>query len=516
MIFILSAQRINESLKSDFGNLPISFLPIANRRLYKFQIDNIRKKFPLRRILITLPNDFDVLESETNWLKEKNIEIQKLKGVISFGHEISLLIQSFPVTFNNSIFYIGSSLTSYVPKSDDEMGLYETDLEPFLPIESYGLKKDTVWAGVFSISNISLFSECLTKESCDLFRAVKSYSFYQKMKYSFIHSYYSVSSARCYFQARSSFTTERAFNFLRIDNLVLKKFSKNQKKIRGEANWFKNAPYTIRKYLPQYLGDGIEDNQYYYSLEYLAAVPLNECFVFGQQTVVFWERIFNMLSFFLHEARILALQSGNAETNSQYLFIDKTYERLSAFIEQSGFNADMELEYNGKKIPSLKKIVDEVSSFFLTIEDISSFIHGDFCLSNILYDSRLHTIKLIDPRGVSDSSQEMQYGSQLYDLAKLAHSVIGLYDYIIAESYTLEVVENKFYFNICGIEQVEEIQCLFRKLNLIPQIPMASIEKILPLLFISMLPLHSDSYIRQQALLANALRLYVISYLNDH
>ena len=80
------------------------------------------------------------------------------------------------------------------------------------------------------------------------------------------------------------------------------------------------------------------------------------------------------------------------------------------------------LSFRGKKLPSV--------------------VHGDFCLSNIFYDFRAENIKLIDPRGLDTKNNFTIYGDQRYDLAKLMHSIIGLYDHILANLYRINFNKN--------------------------------------------------------------------------
>jgi hypothetical protein len=98
-----------------------------------------------------------------------------------------------------------------------------------------------------------------------------------------------------------------------------------------------------------------------------------------------------------------------------------------------------------------------------------------------------------------------------YDIAKLAHSIIGLYDFIIAGNYSIK--EDELYclsFKIYINSTVEQIQEYFKKMNFMNRtIYELSIYPIMIHLFLSMLPLHSDSPARQKAFLANALRLYL-------
>ena len=194
---------------------------------------------------------------------------------------------------------------------------------------------------------------------------------------------------------------------LKVDHTVLKKFSSNVDKIRAEAHWFDHTPLPLRKFTPQYLGDGIEDGGYFYSIEYLGAIPLNESFVYGRQTVVFWERVFMKISSFLDASRSTDAPACAEGSRNEALFVRKAHGRLDDFIRQTGFDADSELVLNGVRLPSLRQILADSSAHLMALGDIPAFVHGDLCLSNILYDSRMRAIKLIDPRGVNEDGQRM-------------------------------------------------------------------------------------------------------------
>ncbi len=66
-------------------------------------------------------------------------------------------------------------------------------------------------------------------------------------------------------------------------------------------------------------------------------------------------------------------------------------------------------------------------------------MHGDFCFSNITYDFAIIRIKTIDPRGLTPNNELTIYGDTQYDIAKLSHSVLGLYDWIIAGYYHVDI-----------------------------------------------------------------------------
>ena len=512
MIVILSAQYVAESLRAEFGDLPVSFVPLANRRLYAYQAEALRQAFPARPLVMTLPQGFRVAEAERTWMNEKGIDLVVLDEVECIGGELSEVLTKYCPKGQGVTFLLGGCLPMTVPRQSDMVGVFETDLEPALPVEAYGAELDLIWAGLFSVSQPEALAHCLKEESLDYYRAIKRYSFGRKVEHARIDRCYILTNAACYFHARTSFTSERAFNKLEIDHTILKKFSSNEEKIRAEAHWFEHTPPLLRRFMPQYLGDGVENDAYFYSIEYLGAIPLNEIFVYGRQTVVFWERVFRSISSFLAASRAADVLAYAEGSTSEALFVRKARGRLEDFIRQTGFDADAELVLNNVRLPPLRQILADSSAHLMTLRDVPGFVHGDLCLSNILYDSRMRTIKVIDPRGVDENGQRMMYGSQLYDVAKLAHSILGMYDHIVAGQYALSVDGQHFSFLIFGADDTEEIQCAFRRLSFAPSVCTAAIEKTLPLLFIAMLPLHADSANRQSALLANAIRLYADTF----
>ena len=65
-----------------------------------------------------------------------------------------------------------------------------------------------------------------------------------------------------------------------------------------------------------------------------------------------------------------------------------------------------------------------------------------------MYNSRLNNIKLIDPRGLNEKGEKTIFGDLSYEVAKLGHSIVGLYDLIIANKYSCSYEINKSSINI--------------------------------------------------------------------
>jgi len=102
------------------------------------------------------------------------------------------------------------------------------------------------------------------------------------------------------------------------------------------------------------------------------------------------------------------------------------------------------------------------------------------------------------------------YGDIRYDMAKIAHSVYGLYDFIISGIVRADMSQDyKIDFNPVLTSRISMVQDVFARLS-VGGVHLRSrqIQAITILLFLSMLPLHAEDERRQNTLLANAFRLY--------
>jgi len=139
-----------------------------------------------------------------------------------------------------------------------------------------------------------------------------------------------------------------------------------------------------------------------------------------------------------------------------------------------------------------------------------ALMHGDFCLSNILFDFRRGEIKLLDPRGEVATGKPSLFGDARYDRAKLYQSLAGGYDFIVAGCFELERQgDYELRLSVAETTGQREIEALYRDIICdgdVGQVAAAAAGAVL--LFLSMLTLHADNQERQWALLANAYRLY--------
>ena len=123
-----------------------------------------------------------------------------------------------------------------------------------------------------------------------------------------------------------------------------------------------------------------------------------------------------------------------------------------------------------------------------------------------MIDSNLSFIKVIDPRGKFGAFDI--YGDPRYELAKLLHSVDGKYDYIIKDLFDVEYDADN-----AGITySIKERKCDFNFYKVFIETfcdeiggDLKRIELIESLLFLSMIPLHNESFEQQLVMLATGL-----------
>ena len=172
---------------------------------------------------------------------------------------------------------------------------------------------------------------------------------------------------------------------------------------------------------------------------------------------------------------------------------------------KSGVHAESDFDWK----EDLNEIITDINQHISTKENLCEVMHGDFCFSNLLFDFRKHQIQMIDPRGSLDGVNFTINGFLSYDLAKLTHSVIGLYDFIVSDRFIINKDNDgisEIVFNLQ--KQTLNVQSEFLSILIEKGFNFKLIMTICIHLFISLIPLHSDSTNRQQGFYFNIFRLY--------
>jgi len=518
-VIITSAAYVSHEIAAEIGNLPPAFLPLHSRRLFEHQV----ALFPRRDhdVYLTVPEGFPLERVDAEKLRELEVTVVSVPTGLSLAESLLYVLTTTGLFLGSVRVLHGDTLMRSLPLDRDDMfssgraasyypwAEYQTDAAGVATFKE-GLwrpKESLVVAGYFAFSDAALLIRALATARGSFIRALNLYSASRGLRPEVTGDWYDFGHLQTYFASRARYPTARSFNQLRAGEHVITKRSVNADKLAGEAEWFGRLPGPLRRFTPQLLSSGRTDDGGHYELELLRLIPLGDLLVFGQLPQLVWSSIFDACDDWLTECRKYPAPAGHAEQARQ-LYLPKTLARLEDFARDTDFPIDRELVLGDRKLPGLRRIAELAAQAIPAITEAElCVIHGDFCFSNILYDHRAGAVKLIDPRGGVDL-----HGDPRYDVAKLHHSVIGLYDFLLAGRYWLDSPDPRHFSLAFPVEATHrDVQGLFAERMFStairgsdPAIQAASV-----LLFLAMLPLHDEDPARQRAFVANALRLFV-------
>ncbi|MFO6423878.1 capsular biosynthesis protein [Motilimonas sp. KMU-193] len=522
MFLIMSAAYISQELESEFGTIPPAFLPLGNKRLFQHQVQSAPSG---KRIYLTIPESYQLNPYDRAWLIQHQVTLLPIPDDISLG---ASLISALNLMGHNldqplSILF-GDTLIPNLPKGEDIIAVSEVensynwavithDENELLKTNEVRAELDStnVVSGYFKCSQPKQLIQCLIKAHWQFNGGMNLYHQRVGLTPIRVDNWLDFGHVNTYYRSKAKYTTQRAFNELTITPRWIEKSSNKSIKIQAEAHWFEHLPAMMRTFTPQYLGaitHHASQNQGY-RLEYLHHTALNELYVFSALPDMVWRRIINGCLHFVSECRQHLAPVAAPAAQLADLFSSKTTARLTQFCQSKGITLDQQWHFNNELTLSLAQLQQQSERYLPTTSGQHSLMHGDFCFSNILYDFRTNSIKTIDPRGLTPDETLTIYGDTRYDLAKLSHSIIGLYDWLIAGYFELDIDNAHIQFEVLQPKELKATQQYF----------MAQVEAQFALsrqalyamqiqLFLSMLPLHSDDPQRQAALMANAFRLY--------
>ena len=513
MLLITSGEYVETELFAEFGKIPPAFLPVGNKRLYTYQIGEFGRLHD--ELWLTVPDDFELDRADDDYLRQHRVKLFRTRPGIPLGVAVRDFIAGTASTGRLDILY-GDTLVA-----DDDLGgsdwlaLSHSDENYHWHHEKphHGQPGGT-WAGMFSFSDASRLQGELCRQT-DFIDAVGSYSTAMgSMEHKMVDTWMDFGHIHTYFDSKREITTQRHFNQLQVADGVLTKSSNDHVKMQAEADWFESAPPAVKPFLPNFIGRKPSEPPGYL-LEYLHLAALNELYVFGRLPLRVWKKIFSACDTYLAAAARITVPAPFEDSFVEMTYRRKTLDRLSRFSQQTGIDLDRSWIFNEQPTPSLRSLAQEAASAVSRRPASASFVHGDFCFSNILFDFRAGRLKIVDPRGLDASGHRTSYGDLRYEVGKLAHSVLGLYDFIIAGFFSLEVDDHAVRFDVLA-ERSMGVKELFLNTEFRGRRPAAwDCHPVMLLLFLSMLPLHVDNPVRQRALMANCMKLY-LEWVNDH
>ncbi|MFW6008487.1 MAG: sugar phosphate nucleotidyltransferase [archaeon] len=310
----------------------------------------------------------------------------------------------------------------------------------------------------------------------------------------------------------------RHFNSIDVtdSNTIIKK-SENENKIQQEINWYLNIPNKLRVYIPQLIDYSILPNKTFYELEYVNFTPMQELFLYNLPDIPEWEKFFNNIFKIIERMNLYSTRARfNTKEHLKEMLNNKTQKRIDILINQNNIWKEIlnyeSIRINGKLYKNYPLLIDQIFNYVNQniIPNSASFwqvIHGDLFFGNMLYDANSDTLKIIDPRG--NFGLDGIYGDIRYDIAKLNHSILGKYDFIVNSLYAITREENNnFEYILYDCDDHMKVDKLFIKYLINNNFNYEDILVITGLLFLSMIPLHSENINNQKMFYFKAIEIF--------
>jgi hypothetical protein len=272
---------------------------------------------------------------------------------------------------------------------------------------------------------------------------------------------------RTYFRQRREYISNgaRVFNSLDFDlkaGWVTKRGV--SEKIRQEIEWFVSVPNSLRHYVPDV--KKLKDKSSY-AIQYIPSIPLNEHWISENPNRDFWIDLLvsleDMLGNFSCVTENLTLEEVVVSKRSVY--VEKVTERGLALSNiANGSSSD---DLCGLDSDYLDALISKIAGSVLCAGEVASnlpswsFIHGDLCFSNIIYDQISDNPKLIDPRGSFGKSGI--FGDPTYELLKLSQCILSDYDYLAANLYSLNIKNGEMLLDLPQTKEHVWFKALFRE-----------------------------------------------------
>lgn len=546
ILLIPSARFIAAEMQLDYGLIPPVLLPLGTST----SLDYILGSFAYEKCYIGLHDEFKRVD---DYVKNKNIEANlvfinadnQLKSN-QLGYSILSMLEACSINESDSLIinfgdtivlnrleliatFTGDKDFIFTSQIEDQFRWTTISTENGAQIYDKNIisrpQRGSVITGVFHINDAFLFRSILKKElenedvvfnhTDSFYLALEKYLNYRS-KYELIpindSDWIDLGHLDTFYKSKARFLNARHFNSFEIDLFwgKIKKHSNYTKKFIDEINWYVNLPSRLRSLIPNIYAYSVDNAPVFVEMEYYSYPTLNQIYLFSNISISQWREIFKKLLSIQQEFSKIERLVDDVFIKAFYF--EKTKQRLLDLKKDEHFIPFFEsnIILNDREYPSITSLIDGLEGFIesnITNTTISAgVIHGDFCLSNILYDIKTGVVKLIDPRGsFIDSSV---FGDPRYDLAKISHSVHGFYDLILNDNYSLLEDGMTFDFQVFKTVQQEELSVLFLDLMYENGIECKQILAIESLLFLSMVPLHADDIKRQKAFLMRGLELY--------
>lgn len=515
---ITSGAYIGEEMQAEFGRIPPAFLPIGAAFLIQHQLREAKGR---QHIWVSLPNDYDLTPSQERLLGDagvgivrgdpcKSLGLSVFQAMLEIGPEHPLEIihgdtlvldPALPVRDAVSISPISEQYRWGLVEVENELvqRVNEADRSDSIPPEAL------ILSGYFTIREPWRYLKCLVARDFSFTDALDNYAAELPLIADAAIATLDCGHLKTFYESRRNLAATRHFNAIGIDGGVVRKRSRDWRKIDAEANWLRSVPADLQPFTARLIEEpGAQDSGEYRTL-YSSYPTLAELYLARTPRVV-WRKVLASCLDYLDKAAAHVAHGQDAAF--EWLVIGKLRERLARYPDFLP-KPDVPLTINGRPLGTLDDIVARLAAVVAAApRGPACVMHGDFCFSNMLYDLRSDRIQLIDPRGLIGGEVTI-YGDLRYDIAKLGHSILGRYDQILGEGLRADGTAGSFTFEIPPDPLRDWLEETFLAARVGGQrFDAAEVSAAIVSLFLSMIPLHAEDPTRQRALFANGLRVF--------
>lgn len=540
-LLIPSAVLMPQEMRESFGALPTGLFPLNGKTMFAHLSAKYAGKVDTIYTVL-----YEKKTKVEDYIKAKQlpISVENLNVLGDLGHTIACglaaILRDYPRTTQVYINFADTLLGDELPDHkgdflydaqqdlDHEWTWYQEtdghitdifDKAAFRSGKEFDRAFQRVFVGVFGIAHPKEFLLLLDKykDSVDMdsfYAALTAYTVKFPIKCIHAQDWFDVGHNETYSEIRTK-VAARAFNSISIDNTrgILTKTSDNKEKLVDEIRWYLRMPGKLQYLLPRIYDYSLDFSAPYVKMEYYGYHTLHESLIFGDLSEKRWKSIFQKLLLAMKDMQSFRIvgRDNDCVDAIRSIYLDKTCERIEKLRTNSLFFPffSQPIYINGEKHRCLEEVLELlprlVDVFLLRgAENRFSIIHGDLCFTNILVEDTYNFMRLIDPRG--KFGQFDVYGDNYYEYAKLFHTLEGGYDYIIEDMFEIAVDENFITYNIGSIDRMP--WQIFREVFQDHFKDECAIRLAEATLFLSMIPLHSDSLKRQYAMLATGVSLF--------
>ena len=524
----------------DFYSLPVntntsnSMIPINGKPVIAWILEDLKRK-ELQQITLVLRKDDHHLKDFINRVYKGSKNGMQIELV--FVGEGGTIVESLQAGINSpqkaqqvSVILGDTLITDPFQAEDNFLYIHEVPdshrwclavLDSDHQVTSYHDKQENVPSpyqavcGFYKFSDMDWLKQCVEHTIAEQGRQLSDVLIRYGEKYPIrarqAENWFDFGNIDNLVKAKQQLLQSRFFNSLSIDPVLntITKVSTFDQKLNNELNWYLNLPVELQVLTPRIISSQQIEGKLNLVQEYYGYPTLAELYLYSDIHAENWIIIINKL-LNLHQ-EFCKYPADLPEQSFRKVYIGKTFQRLESVRGSDGdwdhlFTHEY-INYNGQRLLNLDALLPfiEKRAEAISTNATGTIIHGDFCFSNILFDINGQIARLIDPRG--SFGEPGIYGDPRYDLAKLRHSISGLYDYIISDlfelSYEGTTFEARIFFNQTAQYLGQKFDKMISKIGYDP----LEIKFIEALLFISMLPLHSDKPQRQKMMYLRGLVL---------